>query len=606
LKWGLAAIAVVLLSWQALEIEPRPGLDYSWQAALQLAAEHHLVFGREIVFTYGPLGFLDIPALWSSWPADLAFLYTVLLKLGGALAVFLGARRSFGAFWSFVIAVVVLSVTAETRIEPVIVLIVSFWALSTTLTPRARLAVAAGLGAFTAIQLLCKVSIGGECLIMSALTVLSLPGSRRKELAVGAGSCAFVFLLCWLATSQPLGAIPDYVSGVVQIVFGYGPAMSVYDTSTRWAYTPAFLMLGLGMWAALDLTTDGLRRQRIGAVLIWITFWFFSFKEAFVRQSFVQIWLFFALTLGGWFAFGFRRRRGFAAAVAVGLLLLSLAAANNSVTDPIHPVTSLRAAFHDLKIMVSPSARSRANERSRVAVKSADALDPISLQLLSGQTVGIFPTEIAAAWAYHLNLRPFPVIQSYSAYTPRLDNLDAAFLASRRAPERVLLSPPTDIDGRILAFDQPRTTRALVCRYRQAHSGPVFAVLTHEPDRCSEPHLLATETAAWGRPVPVPPPPTRRSLVFVEISGAGADALERIRSFLWKPALRFVLLNGASHRLVEATAADGLPLRSTGGLDYPRPFSLIPQSPAIAIARSGAPASPRAITYRFYWQSFTP
>jgi hypothetical protein len=31
---------------------------YVWQVVLEYAAEHHLQFGKEIVFTYGPLGYL--------------------------------------------------------------------------------------------------------------------------------------------------------------------------------------------------------------------------------------------------------------------------------------------------------------------------------------------------------------------------------------------------------------------------------------------------------------------------------------------------------------------------------------------------------------------
>ena len=37
---------------------PSTGLDPSWALAITRAAEAHFVFGREIVFTYGPLGFL--------------------------------------------------------------------------------------------------------------------------------------------------------------------------------------------------------------------------------------------------------------------------------------------------------------------------------------------------------------------------------------------------------------------------------------------------------------------------------------------------------------------------------------------------------------------
>ena len=43
------------------------GLDPSWQVGLQLAAVNGFVFGRDVLFTYGPLGFLMFPMLFSKW-----------------------------------------------------------------------------------------------------------------------------------------------------------------------------------------------------------------------------------------------------------------------------------------------------------------------------------------------------------------------------------------------------------------------------------------------------------------------------------------------------------------------------------------------------------
>jgi hypothetical protein len=40
---------------------PVPGLDSSWNVALQLALLKKLQFGKDIVFTFGPLGFLYMP-----------------------------------------------------------------------------------------------------------------------------------------------------------------------------------------------------------------------------------------------------------------------------------------------------------------------------------------------------------------------------------------------------------------------------------------------------------------------------------------------------------------------------------------------------------------
>src|ERR1700756_2322960 len=55
---GLALLAFSLLLNLAAPVMPAPGLDPSWQLAAEYAAHHHLVFGRDFIFTYGPYHYL--------------------------------------------------------------------------------------------------------------------------------------------------------------------------------------------------------------------------------------------------------------------------------------------------------------------------------------------------------------------------------------------------------------------------------------------------------------------------------------------------------------------------------------------------------------------
>jgi hypothetical protein len=61
-----SALLVVLVTWEVRRVVPRTGFDHSWQLALNLAAQHGLDFGRDVVFTYGPLGFLAQPLIVSA------------------------------------------------------------------------------------------------------------------------------------------------------------------------------------------------------------------------------------------------------------------------------------------------------------------------------------------------------------------------------------------------------------------------------------------------------------------------------------------------------------------------------------------------------------
>ena len=57
--WG--GLIVALLGWRVGFETPGPGVDASWNAGLAMAVEQGLHFGRDVVFTYGPLGFLSTP-----------------------------------------------------------------------------------------------------------------------------------------------------------------------------------------------------------------------------------------------------------------------------------------------------------------------------------------------------------------------------------------------------------------------------------------------------------------------------------------------------------------------------------------------------------------
>jgi hypothetical protein len=101
----------------------------------------------------------------------------------------------------------------------------------------------------------------------------------------------------------------------------------------------------------------------------------------------------------------------------------------------------------------------------------------------------------------------------------------------------------------------------------------------------------------------VPAPPNAHSFVFVRISGVQVGGLESLAALLDKPAQRDILLNGAFYRLVEGTAADGLLLRSSSGIDYPAPWNLAPQVTTISVSEAGQPSGSGApITYAFYYQ----
>ena len=97
-------LLVALLAWPLGIIAPTTGLDYSWMSGLYMAVHEGKHFGSEIVFTYGPLGFLAWPEYWFSWLSVLAFLYVSAVYVAFAITLTWMLRRTVGLLGAAVIA----------------------------------------------------------------------------------------------------------------------------------------------------------------------------------------------------------------------------------------------------------------------------------------------------------------------------------------------------------------------------------------------------------------------------------------------------------------------------------------------------------------------
>jgi hypothetical protein len=100
--WALGVI-VALLGWRVGFYPPFGGVDPSWTAGLAMATKEGLHFGTQVVFTYGPLGFLD-GLTWYGDLAVLAFFYSAALYVGFSVALVWALRRSLPIVPSVLIA----------------------------------------------------------------------------------------------------------------------------------------------------------------------------------------------------------------------------------------------------------------------------------------------------------------------------------------------------------------------------------------------------------------------------------------------------------------------------------------------------------------------
>jgi hypothetical protein len=297
---------------------------------------------------------------------------------------------------------------------------------------------------------------------------------------------------------------------------------------------------------------------------------FITAKGAFVRWHYT-----FAFATALLFVFAFVtpnvRRRGLTLAF-IAVFVAFLASTRMTPADFI----AVRAdeALGQFRTLVDPSLRHKAFQAAVDSMSASYSLEAGILDRLVDRRTHISPLEAGVAFAYPaIEWRPLPVFQDYSVYTPGLDDLNAGFLASSMAPERILRHPPAAIDGRNPWFEGPASQLAMLCRYVELDATDRWQVLARSDNRCGDPIVIATVEARVGQAVEVPNAP-RGHILVARIRGLAPSAGDQLRSLVFKHDEWYITLDEtAPYRLVSPTAAQGLLMAAPETIGYSQPFA---------------------------------
>lgn len=593
--------AIALVAWPLQSIRLGIAADWSWVTALAYAAEHGMRFGDQLVWTYGPLGFLNTwfrPVLVYDDILLLSWLYIALLQGLLAYALLTALKRTLPLSAAVVIAAVVLALTVD--LVPALAFAWCALALTRTHDPHDGAGVPwlpLMLGGLTGIALLGKLNQGVELLVLTAVTLAAV--GRRRDAAAFAGALLAFAAGGWFASGQTFADLWPYVRYGAEVVAGYAAAMGTSDPDHGWSYAAAFALAALGLvlwWAATRALPA---RRRVGLLCLYAVYVAFVYKEGFTRQDAGHLEAFFGDMLVPFAMLSLRPARrllpialaGMAGcAVAVGGLM-----GGHHVVRKLNVVANVSAAAGQARTLASPARRAAIIASTRAEIVAAYGVPPPVIAAVGRRPVMMWPRLFAdVAWAYGLNLRPLPSLEPYGTYTPALDRLGARMLASARAPSRIARAAVPDFT----TFEAPLATLAILCRYRQIARDGIWQALARSLNRCGAPRPLGTRTAAWGDSVPVPMPRRPDALVIVRVEGATLQGLERLEAVLLRPRLRWVELDGMRSPLIAATAADGLLLSAPRRLDYPGALAMAPQARTIAVGRVGGQPD-GTIAYRF-------
>lgn len=553
-RWGAIAVTVaallLLLPPAAL---PGAGLDPSWALALEYAAREGRQFGGDFVFTYGPFGVLTtrlfdpatymfailsdlvltglflVPLLWSRRPIILSF-YVVAILAATLAPLALDARVTVAFLVVFLMAV-------RDR---------GAWVLLAAL--------------LVSPFLLAKFSYALAALPLFALAdVYRLVVFRRVPLLTAIAVAELV--LGMLATGHPLGQLPGLAANIMEAISGYGGAMQsavggIYPLLA--AFAAMLVILGACFLSLRRrgeaLAVGGHRLFPVAAVLaglVWTCF--VAFKMGHVRQDlhiFVT-WHAFVLTIPVIAAFldgvrPLRRLEMAGAALLLGGSLLPIAALDAvnymKFTSP-SPVAYLRQRMVDLAsrpfqtlAWLTPGQwRSMSDRRSAAEVEIAARL-PVPAR----GTMDVIPFDVAPVIASAASYRPRPVPQSYSAYTPRLQALDAAHFENSATAPTTLFLKIGDIDERLPTLATGPSLPAIARWYDAVGNSALGLILQRRP--APRPFRITDAGRAdfaLGDWVNVPPAGGEIVLAGIEI---GPNLLGRALGFIAREPMLFITL----------------------------------------------------------------
>jgi hypothetical protein len=571
----IVSVLLALLTWPAGIGYPGEGLDFSWIGGLYMAVDEGKDFGTEVVFTYGPLGFLAWPALWVSWLGALAYLYFGVLYVTFTAILTWTLNRTVGLLGAVVVVFISFSAVGFLGELPLLLAIGLAFAAMRADRPEAALTVlVVGGGLLCAIEPLVKLSVGPPTALV---IILGLVGARasRRQWATFAAIAVGGFFTAWFLCGQGLDNLWDYAVNGAQVISGYSEAMG-YSSAETWEAV-ALVVFSLGLVALVHRAQFRDARARwlataLTAVAAYVVFRYGTTQFAKGGAPVVALSTLLAIfMLAPWPR---RRAAAFLTATAIlGAIVLHSFPAPAS----LDVVTRVEKFIESAELEIRPGLRQQYINSSRATLQTGLAVPPRVLAAVEGKPVAIEPWEISVAWAYDLDWQPLPVFQNYSAYTAELDRLNAAAIEDPDGPRVLLRQMPSGaiplggrpgFMGRQPIWDPPEQNIAGVCNFAPTLTDGSWQVLSRIPDRCGPPRLIASHTGEPGEAVPVPQA-GRDELVILELKGAEVEGLERLTSLFWRPEERYATLNHGKYgyRLVPGTTGDGLIISADPSLD---------------------------------------
>ena len=438
------------------------GLDPSWQMMLTHALKHKLVWGKDIVYTYGPLGFLETRVAYGISPVWLLlFDCFVLFNL---FSIFRSYIQQASHKWMAAALLTALGfIYTMDGSTPWLLLFFIFYRMR-LVYDKGKATDVALLIATIVLCMYMKLNTGLVCIAVFLCFLVLMTVQKRVSLLKGgvwfialSGSIFITSLLLHVS-------LLEYVKGALEIVNGYVDIMSLPGNRYAVAEKKIDILFLLMSIAYLTISIISIRHKRwdnIFFALAAMLFLFLLRKQAITRNDWGHYLEFFSASSLVLFSGGVLLEGKLAkyATAYTAIYILLLVAFDARMRTPVPLVMS---KIQSKKVYLSGFTLS-AKDYHQVDKRK---LPVAVLNKIGNKTVDVFPWDAAFVLENKLNYTPRPVFQSFSAYTPYLAELNYQYYL-QHAPEFVLYDYAS-IDERYPFADDCQTQLLLAKNYTVA------------------------------------------------------------------------------------------------------------------------------------------
>jgi hypothetical protein len=432
-------------------------IDASWMLALSNAWSQNLVWGKDIIFTYGPLSFLSTRVIINN-SAWVLFTFDFYIACSFVWIIY----KIIGDMFSWKKSILIL-LTCFFYKQAMLLSLVFTLQLIVILylnqyKQEGKYVYVFQAVVFTALIFFIKLNLAFISPLIFVLYIFYL--KICKTLSWNASTISILTLILailFCSLCFPINIVA-YITTGISLISSYGDAVYIYPrTFLEKALSVIILALFiLGVFYILKELKNRTSAEKI-ICFIFILILFIEFKQSYVRADVDHLKDFFycfpATLLVFMYVINAQYKYVYWAFLFPWVMCIVLMIRFQDYYYPIKKIVAFPAYFYS--ILNSPNYYDQAKIRM---------LPENIKQKIGNGTVDIIPWESSIIILNKLNYAPRPIIQSYQAYNGSLDKINANRYLRANAPEFVLYNI-NSIDKHYHFFDDTYLKEALYSKY---------------------------------------------------------------------------------------------------------------------------------------------